>query len=304
MRRNPWRRAAEATTATVLAVAATLAGAHLVCARPVHRYHGVDVRISRSGVRAPRHHRCGNVTFRVRTGDRRGRQLQLFRPKRGVRPQRVLADLVNAVGRDPRTAAAGIHAVRGEAEALGGAYVTRRVPVEFTEAITAGWVYLLDLTAFRRHPSADAELEAVRLHGPCRYGPLRRTPTGRVLAVDTGAGPRFRPQDVDSSHGTFLVHNISTEIHEMQIQRVRRGTTDSDLTRYFDALAHGPVPGPSPFVGEPSGLGAIAPGRTVLVHPRHLLRGTYALLCFVPDDAGGAPHAFLGMHRIVRLHDG
>ena len=299
MRGTPWRRGATAATALALAVAV----AHPVSARPRLRHPGIEVRISRSGVHAPRRHRCGNVTFQVRTGDWHGRQLQLFRPKRGVRPQRVLADLVNAVGRDPRTAAAGIHAVRGDAEELGGAFVTPRVPVEFTESITAGWVYLLDLTAFRRHPSADAEVEAVRLHGPCRYGTLRHTPTGRVLAVDTAAGPRFRPQEVDSAHGTFLVRNISTEIHEMRIQRVRRGTTDAELTHYFDALAHGPVPRPSPFTGEPSGLGAIAPGRTVVVHPHHLRRGTYALLCFVPDDAGGAPHVFLGMHQVVRLRD-
>ncbi|MDF3289928.1 hypothetical protein [Streptomyces silvisoli] len=300
---EPLRRGARAAAVTAVALAATVAGAHPVGARPQLRHHGIDVRISRSGIRAPRHHQCGNVTFQAHTSDRRGRQLQLFRPKRGVRPRRVLEDLVNAVSSDPRTAAAGIHAVRGDAEPLGGAFVTRGVPVEFTESITAGWVYLLDLTAFRRHPGPDAEVEALRLHGPCRYGQLRRTPTGRVLAVDTDAGPRFRPQDVDNAHGTFLVRNISTEIHEMQIQRVRYGTTDAELARYFNALAHGPVSGRSPFTGEPSGLGAIAPGRTVLVHPRHLRRGTYALLCFVPDDGGGAPHAFLGMHRVVRLRD-
>ncbi len=300
MRNEPSRRGARAAV-TAVALAATVAAAHPVGARPQLRHPGIDVSVDRTGVRAPRHHRCGNVTFQVYTGDRRGRQLQLFRPKRGVRPRRVLEDLVSAVSRDPRTASAGIHAVRGDAEALGGAFVTPRVPVEFTESITAGWVYLLDLTAFGRHPSADAELEALRLHGPCRYGPLRRTPTGRVLAVDTEAGPRFRPQDVDNAHGTFLVRNISTEIHELRIQRVRRGTTDAQLDRYFGALARGPVPGRSPLTGQPSGLGAIAPGRTVVVHPRHLRRGTYVLLCFVPDDGRGVPHAFLGMHRIVRL---
>jgi hypothetical protein len=29
--------------------------------------------------------------------------------------------------------------------------------------------------------------------------------------------------------------------------------------------------------------------------------GRYALLCFVPDDQSGIPHAFLGMHEIIRL---
>ncbi|GAA1903076.1 hypothetical protein [Streptantibioticus ferralitis] len=296
------RRGARAAAVAALAFAATVAGAGPVCARPGTGHPRIDVRIDPSGIRAPRNRPCGNTTFQVHTSDRRGRQLQLFRPKRGVRWRRVLEDLVNAVSRDPRTAATGIHAVRADAEALGGAFVTSRVPTEFTEAITAGWVYLLDFTDFRQHPSADAEVETLHLHGPCRYEPIRRPPTGRVLTVDTQTGPRFRPQDVDYAHGTLLVHDISTEIHEMRIQPVRSGTTDADLTRYFDALAHGRPAERSPFTGEPTGLGAISPGRTVMVHPHHLRRGTYALLCFVPDEGTGAPHTFLGMHQIVRLH--
>ncbi|MGW7004098.1 hypothetical protein ACWGCW_15090 [Streptomyces sp. NPDC054933] len=303
MRIEPLRRGARAVAVAALAGVATVAGTNPVCARPEIGHSRIDVRIAPSGIRTPRNRPCGNVTFQVLTSDRRGHQLQLFRPKRGVRSRRVLEDLANAVSDDPRTAVTGIHALRADSELLGGAFVTSRVPVEFTESITAGWVYLLDVTQFRQHPSADAEVEALRLHGPCHYEPIRRTLTGRVLTVDTQAGPRFRPQDVDYAHGTLLVHNISSEIHEMQIQRVRRGTTDADLTRYLDAQAHGQPSGPSPFTGEPTGLGAVSPGRTVMVHPRHLRRGTYALLCFVPDDGTGTPHAFLGMHQIVRLHE-
>ena len=33
----------------------------------------------------------------------------------------------------------------------------------------------------------------------------------------------------------------------------------------------------------------------------NLPKGTYVLMCFVADDMTGIPHAFMGMHKVIKL---
>lgn len=294
------RRGARTALVAAFALATALAGDGAAAVSP--QTSSVDVAIGPSGISAsaPAGRTCGSVTFRVRTADREGRRLQVLRPKEGVRPDRLRRDLVEAVSREPATRAAGIRAVREDADALGGALVTRAVPVEFTETLATGRIYLMDFGAFLRNPRGRVAFTPLDLRGPCRDEFYHPAADGRVLTVETSAGPRFRTRDVDDASGTFLVRNTSPELHEMEIQPVRRGTTDEDLARYFDATAHGRK-ARTPFTGAPSGLGAISPSRTVTVHPLLLPRGTYALLCYLPDEENGLPHTALGMHKVVEL---
>jgi hypothetical protein len=70
----------------------------------------------------------------------------------------------------------------------------------------------------------------------------------------------------------------------------------------INALLAGKQPPFNPFVSPTTfGLAAMPPGRYQLlrIDPKP---GPFALLSFVPDDQNGLPHAFLGMHKVVRLH--
>ncbi|MCE7003752.1 hypothetical protein LWC34_13075 [Kibdelosporangium philippinense] len=101
-------------------------------------------------------------------------------------------------------------------------------------------------------------------------------------------------ETVSSASGTFRIVNRSDEIHEMAVRKAIHGTTDADVQRFFDSG------GTSPFA-EPSlrGLGAVSPGRIAYLRIDRLPAASYVLLCFVPDDQSGIPHALDGMHKVV-----
>ncbi|MFJ2581350.1 hypothetical protein [Kitasatospora aureofaciens] len=237
----------------------------------------------------------------VKTDDPKGRQLQILRPNNGVSLDQVLRDLADAVSHTSATAAAGIRTVRGEAEAFGGAFVTSQVHAQLTEEISPDTVYLLDFTAFLADPTKPV-VRPLELRGTKgQVHQLASFPHGIVIQREESDRPRFLTEDVDDAHMTYLVHNDSAEIHEMRIQPVAPGTTDSQVQAYFDAIAQGKQPPPTPFTGPPTGLGAISPDHSALIESHGLPAGTYVLLCFIPDEQLGVPHAFLGMHKVVQL---
>jgi hypothetical protein len=301
MRIAPPRRGPVAAAAVALVCATTLACVGTAQAvtpkgQDQDRHEAVDVRLTEHGIEAPDSAEGGLVHFHISTDNPEGRQLQVFRPHQGVSLDKVLADLTKAIDEsDPATAAAGINAFNKDAEALGGGFASPKVPVDVTEQISDGTVYLLDFSAFLADP-AHPVLKALELCDGDKDG-LAPFPRGIVLQEK---GPRFRVEDVNQANAPILVHNTTDEIHEMAIQPVKPGTTDAQIQAYFDALAHGQQP-PSPFTGPPSGLGAISADHTALVQAENLPAGRYVLLCFVPDDENGIPHAFLGMHKVVQL---
>jgi len=236
------------------------------------------------------------VTWGGTTDAKDGRGLQAFRPRHGVTLKKVFTDLTMAVNEnDPAVSAKGINAVNRDAELFGGAQVTPKVPATFTTPISAGPVYLLDFTKFFED-QAHPVYRKVELRGG-RNGDLANFPKGIVITKETSGGPRFDVNGVHRAKDNILVHNASDEIHEMQLQPVAPGTTDAQIQAVFDRTASGPLP----FTGPALGLGAVSPGRTALLQEHHLPPGTYALLCFIPDDKTGIPHALEGMHKVVVL---
>jgi hypothetical protein len=300
------RRGARAAAIAALSFATAISGIGTASAAShgKHENHApepIQVSLGANGIKAPHDGQGGLVTFHVRTDDAAGRQLQVLRPHAGVSIDKVLDDLRNAINEnDPTVSAAGISAVRDDAEALGGAFVTPAVSESFTTPISAGTVYLLDFTAFFQNPSAPVIRTVELCDGPS--GTLAEFPDGIVIQHETADGPRFQADNVDLADGSYLVHNESDEIHEMELQPVPAGTTDADIQAQFDAILAGNPPPPNMQQPPAYGLGAISPGHSALLHAEHLPAGTYVLLCFIPDDTSGLPHAFLGMHKVVVLH--
>ncbi|MGA5821861.1 hypothetical protein ACPC54_28840 [Kitasatospora sp. NPDC094028] len=262
----------------------------------VNKGGGIDVQDEAEG---------GLVTFAVETDDPAGRQIQLIRPHEGVSHTTLFADLTKAVSETPATAAQGIRAVAAEADALGGTLVSPDVPARFTGEVDEGEVLVLDFTAFLKDPAHPvfATIEFEGHNGRHRHHRHHRGAEEHATVVqeETPAGPRFDVEDLDDADAPIVVRNEADELHEMVLQPVKPGTTDADVQAFFDATAKGQHPTP-PFSGVPSGLSAISPGDTAVFEAEDLKPGTYVLLCFIPDDKTGVPHAFLGMHKVVELH--
>ncbi|WP_035795246.1 hypothetical protein [Kitasatospora mediocidica] len=293
-------RAARAAAVTTLTFAAVLGGVGPAGATSPED-HPIEVSLGAGGIQVPDGtHTGGLVSFRVATDDAAGRQLQLLRPHDGVTSDQALKDLAASLSTDGPTAAAGIKAFRTEADALGGALVTPQVHEQFTEEVSPGAVYLVDLTALRADPAhpVTKRLDLVGTNG--QSANQARFPDGMVLQHDTFAGPRFETAALDHAHLAYLVHNTSTEIHEMQLRPVAPGTTDAQLDAYYGALAAGGTPA-SPFTGPATGFGGISPDHGAAIQAHGLLPGTYAVLCQVPDETLGVSHAALGMHQVVTL---
>lgn len=99
---------------------------------------------------------------------------------------------------------------------------------------------------------------------------------------------------------TVKLTNNGPQVHEMAIEKLQEGFTVDMLKALFTEEEPTPEPGvtpeeqgPPPFSAA-AGIGAIMPN-TVSYTTLNLEAGNYAILCFVPDQTTGAPHAALGM---------
>ncbi|MCX4749843.1 hypothetical protein OG455_30740 [Kitasatospora sp. NBC_01287] len=293
------RHAATLTLVASLALATAVAGAGPAGAASPED-HPFEVSVGTTGIQAPSTGTGGLVSFRVRTDDPKGRHLQLLRLHDGATIDRLLADLADSVGNVPATRAAGVRAVRGEADALGGAIVTPQVHEQFTEEVAPGAVYLVDLTALRADP-AHPVVKRLDLSGTNGQSANQaRFPDGMVIARDTPAGPRFQTEDFDHAHLAYLMHNDSAQLQAMELRPVGPDTTDDQVRAYFQALAIGLNP-QSPFTGPGTGFGALSGDRGASVQAHGLAPGRYALLSLIPDEETGQPQVVRGMHRIVTL---
>ena len=164
-----------------------------------------------------------------------------------------------------------------------------------TRSLRAGTYYLMDLGSPPSGPPATTQLTVVR-----RGGYLARTIGGRPWAtIKMTSADRFRVSGRLPAHGTVRVANVSDTLHFVSFLRVKPGTTDRQVQRYFDSGSHNPPP----FLlsGPEMGTDVLSPGQSLNFSYR-LHRGTYLLACFVADDKTGMPHAYMGMHKVVRLH--
>lgn len=116
----------------------------------------------------------------------------------------------------------------------------------------------------------------------------------------TAADFSFPDTAIATGEQTIQVVNSGAQTHEYSIVELAEGTTVDQLRAMFTEEQPTPEPGvtpedegPPPFTSA-GGFGALGPGgdgyMVVNLEP-----GNYALLCFFPDPATGAPHAALGM---------
>ena len=225
-----------------------------------------------------------------------GSDITMFQPRAGVSVSRVLHDMQDEFSQNPRMAADGTRETTQDARILGLADVLKGNPVVVTEFLSPGTYYVADLANVPTNGPPALTTLTVRPAGANieQDSDLASQVSVRTTSADRFVAPRDWPHQ-----GTYTFKNVSDTMHFMTMQPVKPGTTDAQIQAYFDSNPSGP---PSFALNGPTtGNDVLTPGETLQLS-YNLPRGTYALLCFVPDDVTGMPHAIMGMHKVVVLH--
>lgn len=96
--------------------------------------------------------------------------------------------------------------------------------------------------------------------------------------------------------GWLTFRNTSKEVHFMALSGVKPGTTNKQVK---DAFAD-PSAEPDFFTKKSFFFDVISPGVEVAVKGP-VKKSRYLLDCFVPSEADGMPHAFMGMWKLVNV---
>ena len=111
------------------------------------------------------------------------------------------------------------------------------------------------------------------------------------------------PDTIAPGHQIWKVTNAGQQPHLMALTKVPAGTTEQQLLALISLPESAtPAPGspnPNEFVGA-GGLGTLSAGKTAWA-VLDLAPGTYAAICFVPDEKTGAPHAAMGMIQVFTV---
>ncbi len=112
---------------------------------------------------------------------------------------------------------------------------------------------------------------------------------------NNAAGNTFKAGKHNAARGWMSTTNKAKEPHFVDLQQVKKGTTNADISKWFKG-------GPNPSVkgGRRSGTGVISPGHRFLWH-YNLTKGRFVALCFWPSKMDGTPHAIMGMHTVFNL---
>lgn len=178
---------------------------------------------------------------------------------------------------------------------FGGAALSPGTTADVTETLYTGTYLLLDTNAALEGRSP--QLRTIRVRGRA----YRTAAPSAGARIDLTSADRFVAPATLRAGGTYLVRNVSDTIHFATFSRVKPGTTDAQVSAFFRAIMTGANPGPAPFTGPSVQMNVLSPGTQALFSSASLPRGTYDLECFISDDETGVPHAFMGMHRIVRV---
>ena len=95
--------------------------------------------------------------------------------------------------------------------------------------------------------------------------------------------------------GTYTFKNEGQQLHEAAVYAPADGKTAQDVIDFFGNP--NPPAGPPPFVSS-GGISATNPGTGVTAE---LTTGEYVFICFIPDQADGAPHFAKGMIQAVSV---
>jgi hypothetical protein len=246
---------------------------------------------------------AGFVTFRVTTPETGYHALQGFRVKNGATPDDVVADLAKGLSGDRTLAAEGATALLQHAVLIGGVVPTDIAPISSTVLMTPGTYYFFDLNDLFI-TGLTPRVHTMQVLQPNRLTLPPRADGAIVLQTHSMEGDDHHAIQAPANmkaKGTYLVLNVSGEVHEAVWRQVQPGITDEYLTTYYTAIRNGTPRPPAPWLTSQRGLQAISPGQFAYV-TIDLPPALYALLCIVPSAENGWSHSTLGMRKVVTLN--
>jgi hypothetical protein len=117
----------------------------------------------------------------------------------------------------------------------------------------------------------------------------------KVTAGEVKAGPQV-----------LKIDNIGAQPHFVVASKVPDGVTDDDLAKVLDSEMTGTPAdvnfNPDTDLQPVFETGTQSTGTSTWVSV-NLEPGTYALLCFFPDEGDGMPHAMKGMHAVIVISE-
>ncbi len=260
----------------------------------------IDVNVTTdAGFSLPSDVRAGFVTFKVSTPESGYHGFQGFRLKNGASLATVMEDFrLGVAAETAEENAAGARGLLQHATLIGGVVTSSFAPISVTVPLEPGTYYFFDLNDF--FTPVTPRVHTLQAVGVGHWSGLPRYDATIYTVMDSADQPRFIAPTDQSATGTFLVVNPADEIHEAVWRSVQPGTTDEYIQQYYDAfLAGNPIA--RPWLDIQHGLQAMSPERFAVIHI-DLPPGLYAMLCLVPSDESGLPHAYIGMHQVVTLH--
>jgi hypothetical protein len=297
------RSRAAATTALLLTasiggLAATSGAAQANHTHPADRAGSLTITIkSKAGAvkLSDDKFRPGNTTFRVKNMDAKASKglVQIFRLKDGYTLNEAFADF-GQLFTDPPTADS-IAAVNridknvvfyGGMEAKGKPSAVSKWAVNIDKAGTY-YVANLDRNSITTFTVKGAHQKRALPHQDGFIDPT----TGK-----NASGNTFKAGKHNAASGWMSTTNKAKEPHFVDVEQVKKGTKNSDITKLFNGT------GPNVFVkhGGSADTGVISPGHRFL-WAYHVPKGSYGVLCFWPSKEDGMPHAVMGMHIVTHL---
>jgi hypothetical protein len=252
------------------------------------------------GYRMPSTLHAGFVTFRFTSPENAFHALQGFSLKGGATLDQAMDDINKALSGVTAQTIEGMQGLYRDVVEVGGAVTNPYGAQEVTIPLTAGTYYFLDLNEVDS-PPLTPHIHTVHVVGRFQLSPLPHYSAVIESTMSDDDMPVFKAPATLPHNGTFLARVTGDELHETVFRPVKPGITDDYISTYYTAILNGTTPAPaSPWTGIQAGLQSLSPGRWAITHI-NLAPGPYALICYVPGDEDGIPHAYMGMHNIMTL---
>jgi hypothetical protein len=238
----------------------------------------LSIDVTDQGIEAPQSVEAGLVEITLMNSGTGGHEAQLIRLEGGHTAEQALKVVTGESGRIPDWL-------------VGGGGVGSTKPGNTgtaTQVLEPGSYAILDTEADK---PASAALEVTGEAGEAELPEAEATVTASEYT--------FESSGLKAGKNTILFENTGQELHHLIANPVKPDTTPAQIIKFFQTEEKSA----NPFRGgeEASvGTSVIDTGVSQVVE-LELKAGSYAFQCFIPDRAGGPPHAFKGMISVEEV---
>lgn len=261
---------------------------------------------------------AGLVTFSVSAPGTQGYYWTSFKLENGVTLTQVGQWLAEAESSDSSVALPAVRDLYANVDFTGGLAVNGGSTMGLTMGLTPGTYYFTEAPAEPTAGDSAAAMPAAMAAAATALAAPTPSPlqilqvtssvspawpppfTGALVLRDTGGMARYYPVGQFRGTGAFLLSNDTSQPQEANFEQVSAGTTDQQVTDYFNAALAGTTLPPDPFLAQVGGELLLSPGNTVIVHTT-FGPGWYCALSFPTDENTGVKQAYEGTHVVLHM---